>query len=51
MHSILTFKMENNRLGCINRDKNGCQNIKKLFNNYINTGTIPERYRRGFKID
>ena len=51
MHSILTFKMENNRLGCINRDKNGCQNIKKLFNSYINTGTIPERYRRGFKID
>jgi hypothetical protein len=46
MHSILTFKMENTRLGCINRDKNGCNNIKKLFNSYIETGTIPVIYRR-----
>jgi len=51
MHSILTYKMENNRLGCINRDKNGCYNIKKLFYSYINSGVIPEVYRRGFKID
>ena len=51
MHSILTYKMENNRLGCINRDKNGCYNIKKLFYSYMNSGVIPEAYRRGFKID
>ena len=51
VHSILTFKMENNRVGCINRDKNACQNIKKLFNSFIKTGTIPERYRRGFKLE
>ena len=51
MHSILTYKMENNRLGCINRDKNGCYNIKKLFYSYITTGIIPEVYRRGFKIE
>ena len=51
MHSILTYKMENNRLGCINRDKNGCYNIKKLFYSYINLGVIPEKYRRGYKID
>jgi len=51
MHSILTYKMENNRLGCINRDKNGCYNIKKLFYSYINSGVIPEVYRRGYKID
>ena len=48
MHSILTYKMENNRLGCINRDKNGCQNIKKLFNSFMISGTIPEVYRRGY---
>jgi len=51
MHSILTYKMENNRLGCINRDKNGCYNIKKLFDTYMTSGNRPERYRRGVKID
>ena len=51
MHSILTYKMENNRLGCINRDKNGCYNIKKLFDTYMTLGNRPERYRRGVKID
>ena len=50
MHSILTYKMDNNRLGCTNRDKNGCNNIKKLFYSYMNSGSIPEIYRRGFKI-
>jgi len=49
-HSILTYKMENNRLGCINRDKNGCQNIKKLFNSYMASGTIPEKYSRSYKL-
>ena len=51
MHSILTYKMENNRLGCINRDKNGCYNIKKLFDTYMISGNRPERYKRGVKID
>ena len=32
IHSILTYQMENNRKGCINRDKNGCKNIQKVFN-------------------
>ena len=50
-HSILTYKMENNRLGCINRDKNGCQNIKKLFNSYLTSGTIPEKYSRSYKLN
>jgi len=49
-HSILTYKMENNRLGCINRDKNGCQNIKKLFNSYMTSGNIPEKYSRSYKL-
>ena len=26
--------MENKRMGCINRDKNGCKNIQKVFNSY-----------------
>ncbi len=29
--------MENNRKGCINRDKNGCINIQKLYGNMKKT--------------
>jgi len=50
IHSILTYQMENNRKGCINRDKNGCKNIQKVFNSYIETGERPERYRREYKL-
>jgi hypothetical protein len=41
--------MENNRKGCINRDKNGCKNIQKLFNSYMETGERPEKYRREYQ--
>ena len=50
MHSILTYKMENKRLGCINRDKNGCNNIKKLFNCYLSSKEIPKAYSRKHKL-
>ena len=50
IHSILTYQMENNRKGCINRDKNGCKNIQKIFNSYIETGERPEKYRREIKV-
>jgi hypothetical protein len=50
IHSILTYKMEKNRLGCINRDKNGCKNIQKIFEYYIKNNTRPENYRRGQAI-
>ena len=40
--------MENNRKGCINRDKNGCKNIQKVFNFYMETGERPEKYRREY---
>jgi hypothetical protein len=49
IHSILTYQMENNRKGCINRDKNGCRNIQKVFNSYMETGQRPEKYRREYK--
>ena len=49
IHSILTYQMENNRKGCINRDKNGCKNIQKVFNSYMETGERPEKYRREYK--
>jgi hypothetical protein len=50
IHSILTYQMENKRRGCINRDKNGCKNIQKLFKSYQLTGEIPLKYRRSFKF-
>tara|TARA_B100001769_G_scaffold214262_1_gene173843 strand:- start:2794 stop:4692 length:1899 start_codon:yes stop_codon:yes gene_type:complete len=50
IHSILTYKMENNRLGCINRDKNGCKNIQKIFEYYMKNNERPENYRRGHTI-
>jgi hypothetical protein len=50
IHSILTYKMENSRMGCINRDKNGCKNIQKLFKSYTETGEIPLPYRRGYNV-
>ena len=40
--------MKNNRKGCINRDKNVCKNIQKVFNSYIETGERPEKYRREY---
>ena len=43
IHSVLTYKMENNRKGCINRDYNGCQNMKKIFDYYMRTGDRPPK--------
>jgi hypothetical protein len=51
IHSILTYKMENNRKGCINRDKNGCKNIQKVFNCYMETGERLEKYRREYNAN
>jgi hypothetical protein len=50
IHSILTYQMENQRKGCINRDKNGCKNIQKVFTAYMETGERPERYKRYYKL-
>ena len=47
MHSILTCEMEKTkRLGCINRDKNSCLNMRKIFQYHMVHKTRPERYRR-----
>lgn len=56
LHSVLTFQMENTenesifRIDCINRDYNGCLNIRKIFHSYMKNKTRPERYCRGFDI-
>lgn len=50
MHSILTYQMENQRRGCINRDRNSCRNMKKIFDYYLQNHSRPEKYRRDTKI-
>jgi len=44
LHSVLTYQMENKRMGCINRDKNACYNIEKLYKHYM-------RYKAGHEKD
>lgn len=51
LHSVLTYKMENNRLGCINRDLNACLNIRKLLNHYLKNGDRPLRFQRSYKLE
>ena len=41
--------MENNRYGCINRDKNSNYNMRKIFNHYLNTGYRLENYKRNLR--
>lgn len=50
LHSVLTFQMENNGRGCINRDYNGCLNMKKIFNSFMTDGIRPNRYSRGYDL-
>ena len=50
-HSILTYQMENKRRGCLNRDKNGCKNIQKIFECYMKDKTRPLKYQRGYKLE
>jgi len=46
IHSILTYKMENNRVGCINRDLNAVYNMRKLVEHWLMYKERPEKYRR-----
>ena len=56
LHSVLTYKMENNRFGCINRDLNAVRNIKYIYDYYLgylrkeNTEPRPEIFSRNQKL-
>ena len=50
MHPILTFQMENKRLGCINRDKNACKNMKYIFDHHMVHNERPYVYTRAYKL-
>ena len=41
MHAVLTFKMSNNRMGCINRDLNAVRNFKNIVESLIETKKRP----------
>ena len=49
IHAILTYKMENGRVGCINRDKNSVRNMKTITQSLIAGNGRPERFQRSEK--
>jgi hypothetical protein len=46
MYPILTYKMSNGGLGCINRDLNATRNMKIIVESLIDTKTRPKEYTR-----
>ena len=50
LHSVLTYKMENGQIGCINRDENAVNNMIKIVNNYLYKKERPLKYRRDYDI-
>jgi hypothetical protein len=51
IHSILTFQMENNRMGCINRDSNAVNNMVKLVKYFLETGKRILRFCRDYDLE
>ena len=51
LHSVLTYQMENNRYGCINRDLNSVKNMKKISDYWFQYKKRPLRYRRDFDLE
>ena len=51
LHSVLTYKMENNRYGCVQRDINSVKNMKKIVSQWLIDKTRPEKYRRDYIIN
>lgn len=49
LHSVLTYQMENKRIGCINRDFNAVNNMKKLADYWFLNKSRPEPYNRSIK--
>jgi hypothetical protein len=50
IHSILTYKTENGRQGCINRDENAVNNMIKIVESYLKDKKRPEKYTRSYKF-
>jgi hypothetical protein len=50
MHPILTYKQENERIGCINRDRNSVFNMRTIVRQFLSTGERPARFTRAVVI-
>ena len=53
IHSILTYKTEKGRMGCINRDENAIKkknNMIKIVKSYLKDKTRPDKYTRSYKF-
>jgi hypothetical protein len=46
IHSVLTYKMETGRMGCINRDVNAVKNMRIIAQKWLENRTRPEEYKR-----
>ena len=46
IHSVLTYKMSNKRLGCINRDVNAATNMKNIVASLMTKGKRPNEFIR-----
>jgi hypothetical protein len=44
------LETENNRIGCINRDKNAVNNMIKIVKSFLINKIRPEKYRRDYKF-
>ncbi len=51
LHSVLTYKMENEQIGCINRDENAVNNMIKIVNYYLDKKERPLKYRRNYDLE
>ena len=46
LHSVLTYKMKNKRIGCINRDVNSCKNMLKIIKSWFDKKERPKYLKR-----
>ena len=46
VHTVLTYKMVNGRVGCINRDRNAVLNMLKITQHTLKYGKRPIKYTR-----
>ena len=51
IHSVLTYKMNNKRIGCINRDHNAVNNMVLLVNQFLIDKTRIKEFERTFKFE
>ena len=51
LHSVLTYKMENGQIGCINRDENAVNNMIKIVNYYLDKKERPLKYKRDYDLE